>query len=102
MSSERDETFRELSRGTFKTHKHPLHKDIDIKNITEKRIRILTKILHSTLNPCPPNYTTRERLLQEKTYCVYITQFTDQIIQYEAAIASENFWEEQRKNNSSK
>ena len=37
MSSERDETFRELSRGTFKTHKHPLHKDIDIKDITEKR-----------------------------------------------------------------
>ncbi len=101
MSSERDEAFRELSRGTFKTHKHPLQKDIDIKDITEKRNRMLTKILHSTLNPSPPNYTTRERLYLEKCACIFITQYTDQLIQYEAALASENFWKEQRTNNSS-
>ena len=101
MSSEREETFRELSRGTFKIHKHPLQKEFDIKDITEKRIRILTKILHSTLNPSPPNYTTRERLYQEKCGCIFITQYTDQLIQYEASLASENFWKEQRTNNSS-
>ena len=101
MSSERDETFRELSRGTFKTHKHPLQKDIDIKDITEKRNRMLTKILHSTLNPSPPNHSTRERLYLEKCACIFITQYTDQLIQYEAALASENFWKEQRTNNSS-
>ncbi len=101
MSSEREETFRELSRGTFKIHKHPLQKEFDIKDITEKRIRILTKILHSTLNPSPPNYTTRERLYQEKCGCIFITQYTDQLIQYEASLASENFWKEQRTNTSS-
>ena len=100
MSSERDETFRELSRGTFKTHKHPLHKDIDIKDITEKRNRILTKILHSTLSPSP-NHDTRQRLYLEKCACIFITQYTDQLIQYESALASENFWKEQRTNNSS-
>ena len=100
MSSERAETYKELSRGTFKLHKHPQFKDIDIKDITEKRNRILTKILHSTLSPSP-NHSTRERLYLEKCACIFIAQYTDQLIQYEAALASENFWKEQRKTNSS-
>ncbi len=100
MSSERAETIKELSRGTFQLHKHPQFKDIDIKDITEKRNRMLTKILHSTLNPSP-NYDTRQRLYLEKCACIFITQNTDQLIQYKAALASENFWKEQRTNNSS-
>ncbi len=101
MSSERAETFDELSKGTFQLHRQPKLKDIDIKDLTEKRNQALVKILNSTLNPSPVQETQR-KLYLEKCTCIFITQYTDQLIQYEAAIASENFWEEQRKNNSSK
>jgi len=102
MSSERAETFEELSKGTFQLQSFIRGiKAERIRDLKEKRNQFIVKVLHSTLNP-NPHQTPLERLLQEKTYCVYITQFKDQIIQYEAAIASENFWEEQRKNNSSK
>ena len=101
MSSDRAEIVEELSKGIFQLHKHPKLKDIDIKDIKEKRNQALVKILNSTLNPSP-YYDTRQKLYLEKCTCIFITQYTDQLIQYEAAIASENFWEEQRKNNSSK
>jgi len=101
MSSERAEICEELSKGTFQLYKHPKLKDIDIKDIREKRNQALVKILNSTLNPSP-NLEPRQKLYLEKCTFIYITQYTDQLIQYEAAIASENFWEEQRKNNSSK
>jgi len=102
MSSDRAEIFDELSKGTFQLQSSIRGiKEERIRDLKHKRNQVLAKALHSTLNPNPLQ-TPLERLLQEKTYCVYITQFTDQIIQYEAAIASENFWEEQRKNNSSK
>ncbi len=102
MSSERAEIFDELSKGTFQLQSSIRGiKQERIGDLKYKRSQILVKALNSALNP-NPRQTPLERLLQEKTYCVYITQFTDQIIQYEAAIAAENFWEEQRKNNSSK
>ena len=102
MSSHRAEIFDELSKGTFQLQSSIRGiKEERIRDLKQKRNQFLVKVLNSNLNPHPLQ-TPLERLLQEKTYCVYITQFTDQLIQYEAAIASENFWEEQRKNNSSK
>ena len=102
MSSDRAEIFDELSKGTFQLQSSIRGiKEEQIRDLKEKRNQFIVKVLNSTLNPNPLQ-TPLERLVQEKTYCVYITQFTDQLIQYEAAIASENFWEEQRKNSSSK
>jgi hypothetical protein len=102
MSSDRAEICGEIHKGTFQLQSSSRGVKAErIRDLKEKRNQFIVKILHSTLNPNPLQ-TPLERLFQEKTYCVYITQFTDQIIQYKAAIASENFWEEQRKNNSSK
>jgi len=102
MSSDRTEICRELGKGTFQLQSSIRGiKTEQIKDLKEKRNQFIVKLLHSALNP-NLHQTPLERLFQEKTYCVYITQFTDQIIQYESAITSENFWEDQRKINSSK
>jgi hypothetical protein len=102
MSRERAEICGELGKGTFQLQSSIRGiKAEQVKDLKEKRNQIVVKLLHSAMNP-NPNQTAVERLLQEKSYCVYITQFKDQIIQYESAISSENFWEEQRKINSSK
>jgi hypothetical protein len=102
MSSERAEFCGELGKGTFQLQSSIRGVKAErIRDLKEKINQFIVKILHSALNP-NPHQTPLERLFQEKTYYVYITQFTDKIIQYEAAIASENFWEEQRKIHSSK
>jgi len=59
--------------------------------MAEKQVQALAKLLY--LSAAPNNQRDDEKLLQEKCMCVYILQYTDQLIQNKMAIASEKFWE---------
>jgi hypothetical protein len=101
MSSERVEIINTVGKGIFKLQSSVKGtKEYEIKELTTKRNQALIKVLNSAVNP-NPKQTAQERLFQEKCQCIFILQYTDQLIQYQSAIASENFWEQQRKDNSS-
>jgi hypothetical protein len=97
MSDEAAELVDELNKGTFQLQSaFKGAKEERIKDLTEKRTQAIVKLLNSIVNPNPKE-TAQHRRYQEKCSCLFITQYTDQIIQYESALASENFWEQQRK-----
>jgi hypothetical protein len=97
MSDEAAELVEELSKGTFQLQSAFRGiKEERIKDLTEKRNQAIVKLLNSIVNPNPKD-TLQHRRYQEKCNCIFITQYTDQIIQYEAALASENFWNQQQR-----